>query len=36
MLFLEGSGSTLEEFLELPVYKFAVEKGVIVDDEWIG
>lgn len=29
-------GSTLEDFRKLPVYLFAVEKGVIVDDEWVG
>lgn len=34
--FLRSSGSTLEQFRKLPVYKFAVQKGVIVDDEWVG
>lgn len=26
----------LDEFRKLPVYKFAVKKGLIVDDEWVG
>lgn len=27
---------TLEDFRKLPVYKHAVRKGLIVDDEWVG
>jgi len=26
----------LDGFRKLPVYKFAVKKGLIVDDEWVG
>ena len=33
---LQSWGTTLEEFRKLPVYVFAVRKGVIVDDEWVG
>lgn len=36
MRFLQSSGSTLEDFRKLPIYVFAVEKGVIVNDEWVG
>ena len=36
MDYLERTGMTLEEFRQLPIYKFAVEKGKIVDDEWVG
>ena len=36
MRFLQSSGSTIEDFRKLPVYLFAVEQGVIVDDEWVG
>jgi len=32
----ESSGMTLEQFRALPVYKFAVKRGLIVDDEWCG
>ena len=27
-------GITLEEFRQLPVYKFAVENGLISNDKW--
>lgn len=33
---LRGIGMTLEEFRKLPVYKYAVERGLIKDDEWVG
>lgn len=36
MRFLQSSGTTLEEFRKLPVYVFAVQRGVIVDGEWVG
>lgn len=36
MQYLEASGSALEDFRRLPVYKFAVMNGVIVNDEWVG
>ena len=36
MDYLERTGMTLEEFRQLPIYKFAVENGKIVDDEWVG
>ena len=36
MDYLERTGMTLEEFRQLLIYKFAVEKGKIVDDEWVG
>ena len=36
MDYLESTGMTLEEFRQLPIYKFAVEQGKIVDDEWVG
>lgn len=29
-------GWNLEDFRRLPVYKFAVARGVIVNDEWVG
>lgn len=36
MAYLQATGSTLERFRQLPVYQFAVEQGLIVDDEWQG
>lgn len=36
MAFLKGTGSTLEQFRQLPVYRFAVRRGLIKDDEWQG
>ncbi|MDA8218370.1 MAG: hypothetical protein M0Z94_12205 [Dehalococcoidales bacterium] len=36
MRFLARSGETLDDFRRLPVYRFAVLKGIIKDDEWIG
>jgi len=33
---LENTGMTLEHFRTLPVYEFAVDNGLIVDDEWVG
>lgn len=36
MDFLKGTGSTLEEFRLLPVYRHAVKNGLIVNDCWIG
>lgn len=33
---LRSVGLTLEEFKELPVYQFAVKRGLIVNDEWAG
>ncbi|PTX50119.1 hypothetical protein C8P63_1381 [Melghirimyces profundicolus] len=27
---------TLEEFRKLPVYRIAVKRGLIKDDEWVG
>jgi len=35
MKMLRSWGMTLEEFRELPLYKFAVQRGRIVDDEWV-
>lgn len=34
MRFLKSS--TLEDFRKLPIYIFAVQQGVIVNDEWVG
>ncbi|PTX59590.1 hypothetical protein C8P63_11120 [Melghirimyces profundicolus] len=33
---LYQSGMTLEEFRKLPVYRIAVKRGLIKDDEWVG
>lgn len=33
---LEFSGMTLKHFKTLPVYMFAVEKGLIKNDQWAG
>jgi hypothetical protein len=33
MLHLEKSGMTLEQFKQLPPYKWAVESGLIIDDK---
>jgi len=35
MEMLRSWGMTLEQFRELPLYKFAVQSGRIVDDEWV-
>ena len=35
-LLLLTVGTSLEKFKTLPVYKFAVKRGVIVDDKWVG
>jgi len=35
MEMLRSWGMTLEQFRELPVYKFAVEQERIVNDEWV-
>ena len=29
-------GMTLDDFRKLPKYQFAVEQGLIVNDEWVG
>jgi len=31
---LAATGMTLEEFRRLPVYRWAVKRGLIVHDEW--
>ncbi|KAF1085040.1 hypothetical protein SPSYN_01176 [Sporotomaculum syntrophicum] len=36
MDYLRISQMTLEDFRKLPVYKHAVRKGLIIDDEWQG
>ena len=36
MKHLEATGSSLDAFRELPVYKRAVSSGLIKDDEWVG
>lgn len=36
MSFFARSGMTLEQFRKLPVYKFAVKRKLIVNDEWAG
>jgi hypothetical protein len=33
---LAASGENLEDFRKLPVYQLAVQRGLIVDDEWAG
>jgi hypothetical protein len=33
---LAKSSMSLEGFRKLPVYKHAVDKGLIKDDEWVG
>jgi len=35
MEMLRSWGTTLEQFRELPVYRFAVEQGRIVNDKWL-
>lgn len=35
MNFLRFTGSTLEQFRDTPVYRFAVVEGLIEDDEWV-
>lgn len=35
MNFLRFTGSTLDQFRNTPVYRFAVVQGLIVDDEWV-
>ena len=35
-LHLFTTGMTLEHFQTLPVYQWAVRKGLIVDDQWTG
>ncbi len=34
--YLKTSGMTLDSFKRLPVYRSAVRKGLIVNDEWAG
>jgi len=36
MAYLKRSGITLDSFKQLPVYKCAVRRGDIVNDEWVG
>lgn len=36
MDFLKKSGWTLDQFKQLPIYKNAVRKGLIKNDEWVG
>lgn len=36
MLLLAMTGMTLERFRRLPVYRAAVEQGLIKDDRWVG
>ena len=33
---LDNMDMSLEHFKTLPVYEFAVENGIIEDDEWVG
>ena len=33
---LQATGMSLDEFRKPPVYRFAVRRGLIVDDEWVG
>ena len=34
MAYLKATGRTLKAFKKTPVYRHAVEKGLIVNDEW--
>lgn len=36
MAYLKRSGMTLDRFRQLPVYRYAVRRGDIVNDEWVG
>ena len=36
MEYLKSTDTTLAEFKKLPIYKFAVERGFIKNDKWIG
>ena len=36
MDYLKSAGMTIEEFRQLPIYKFAVKNGKIVNDQWVG
>ena len=35
MEFLSHGGDTLEAFRKRPIYKFAVQSGLIKNDEWV-
>lgn len=36
MTYLQSVGTSLDQFKELPVYKNAVARGLIRNDEWVG
>jgi hypothetical protein len=36
MLLLTSWKMTIDHFRRLPVYKFAIDQGLIANDEWIG